>query len=338
MSIAVILLNWNGGAETIGCLESVLHLRGISPKIVVCDNGSTDNSVAYLRGWAAGELVPDLSQCPSGCQRPVAKPLRLAEFTRQEAENAPANTSAAEVYLIHTGANLGFAGGNNVGVRFALADPACTHVWLLNNDTVVDADALAELLKRASQRDQPGIVGSTLCFYGAPNTVQALAGGSFSLWRAMSRHIGEGSPRRALCAAETAAVERDMSYVVGASMLVSRAFLEQVGLMEDDYFLYFEEMDWAERGRRCTPSWRLGFAANSIVYHKVGAAAGTAKRSMTSLRYLNANRLRFVKRFHARWLVVARLQVAWDGLKALLKGQFAEAQLLVHTAFAPVRV
>lgn len=338
MTIAVVLLNWNGGSETIACLESVCRLSGLSPKIVVCDNGSTDGSVNELRRWAAGESIPNLSGCPTGNGRPVPKPLRLAEFARQEAENWRGVNGDADIYLIHTGANLGFAGGNNVGVRFALSDPNCTHIWLLNNDTVVAPDALSELWIRATQPDQPGIVGSTLCFYGMPDKVQALAGGKFSLWRAMSRHLGEGSLRRALSSTEIAAVEREMSYVVGASMLVSRAFLEQVGLMEDDYFLYFEELDWAERGRRCTPPWCLGFAPNSVVYHKVGASAGTSKRSMASLRYLNVSRLRFVKRFHPGWLPMARLQVAWDGLKSLLKGRFAEARLLVKLAIAVVRV
>src|SRR5664279_2479168 len=96
----IILLNWNGWQDTIACVESCRKLSYPNFRILIVDNGSTDNSEAILR-----ERLPDIE-------------------------------------LLQTGANLGFAGGNNVGIRHALAQGA-DYVWLLNNDTVVDAEALS---------------------------------------------------------------------------------------------------------------------------------------------------------------------------------------------------
>ena len=154
----------------------------------------------------------------------------------------------------------------------------------------------------------------------------------------MTRHIADGTLRASLTPADLRQAETRMVYVVGASMLVSRRFLQTVGLMQEDYFLYFEEIDWAERARRADPTLTLGFAPDSIVFHKVGASAGTHSRSMLSLRYLTVNRLRFVKRFYPSHLSLARMSVAWEGSKALLKGRFAEARLFLRVAFSPVHV
>lgn len=336
----IVLLNWNGARDTIACLESVLRLQGADFRVVVCDNGSTDDSVAALRRWAAGEVLPELAGNPIGLAGPMPKPVRLVEYARDDAERGgsqPEDDGAA-VYLLHTGANLGFAGGCNVGIRFAMARGDADFVWLLNNDTMVDPQALAALVARAGQPDRPGIVGSLLCYFDAPERIQSLGGGTYSPQRAMSRHIADGQLRQALTPAELQAAERDMVYVVGASMLASRRFLDTVGVMQDDYFLYFEEMDWAERARRLDPTLGIAFAPASIVYHKVGASAGTQRRSMLSLRYLTVNRLRFVKRFYATALPAARVSVAWEGVKALLKGRLDEARLMLGVALSPVKI
>jgi GT2 family glycosyltransferase len=336
--VYVILLNWNGWRDTIACLESVLRLQGVTVQIVVCDNASSDCSVQRIRDWCRGDCEANItSKALRHLVSPaVPKPLHLVEYQRPEAEAGGVSGDAGDVYLLHTGANLGFAGGCNVGIRFSLARGDADYVWLLNNDTLVEPQALAELVARASASESIGIVGSSLCYFDAPDTIQSLGGGVFNPFRAMTRHIGEGERRREVSADELHRIEASMAYVVGASMLASRRFLNSVGLMKEDYFLYFEEMDWAERARRAAPPFRLAFAPRSIVYHKVGASAGTNGQSLLSVRLLSTNRLRFLKRFYPDHLPIARLAMAWEGFKSLLKGRFAAAGILVRAASAPV--
>lgn len=340
--IYVVILNWNGWKDTITCLESLFFLRGVRVRLVVCDNESPNDSVLRIRDWCAGAMPAALAQGgpTKNTAALVTRPLALVEYGRAEAERGgdALSDAVADVFLLHTGGNLGFAGGCNVGIRFAMARGDASHVWLLNNDTVVESDALAQLVATADMDDDIGIVGSTLCFFDAPDTVQSYGGGTFVPGHALSSHIGEGQKHHKLSDAEVTAINAQMDYVVGASMLVTRRFLETVGLMQDDYFLYFEEMDWAERARRCSPPFRIALAADSIVYHKMGASVGQYSQSLLSVRYYTINRLRFLKRFYPRYLMAGRLRLLREGTGALLRGRVAAARLIFGVALSPVRV
>ncbi|ADI15956.1 glycosyltransferase family 2 protein [Truepera radiovictrix] len=222
-------------------------------------------------------------------------------------DNASTDGSVAELQrrhpdltLLPSGANLGFAGGNNVGLRYALEQGA-DYVWLLNNDTLVEPDALTHLVARAQAGAAGlpvGLCGSTLIYESRRDTVQALGGARYNRWWGTVAHIGRHRPRE--LPIDAAAVERQLDYLIGASMLVSRPFLETIGLMQEDYFLYFEELDWAVRARG---RFALAYAPQSVVYHKEGASIGgndraRAAKSFTADRYALQNRVRFTRRFY----------------------------------------
>jgi GT2 family glycosyltransferase len=107
-------------------------------------------------------------------------------------------------------------------------------------------------------------------------------------------------------------------------MLVRRAYLEQIGLMQEDYFLYYEEIDWCTRGK---DKFRLGYAPNSLVFHKEGASIGTAASggSALSTYYLFRSRVRFTARFYSVLLITVLPACAWDIFKLLVKRKFALA-------------
>lgn len=120
-----------------------------------------------------------------------------------------------------------------------------------------------------------------------------------------------------------------MNYVEGASMLVSRQFLTEVGLLCEDYFLYFEEADWAIRAKG---RFNLGYAARSIVYHKVGSSIGTssnpAKMSYTSDYFNIRNRLLFTRRFYPAALPTVWLVIAGALLLRLCLGKWDRAAMI----------
>ena len=160
MIATVILLNWNGWKDTIECLESLLrlHLRNI--RIVVCDNASTDGSLAKIKDWARGDLAATCAnqELTRFVLPAVPKPLSIRELTRREAESAH-STGDDQLVLIQNGDNLGFAGGCNVGLRHALGDPNCRYFWLLNNDTIVTHGWLEHLLEAFDRHPDTGIMG-----------------------------------------------------------------------------------------------------------------------------------------------------------------------------------
>jgi GT2 family glycosyltransferase len=316
--IYIVVLNWNGAEDTIACAESVFALDGVPFRLVICDNSSTDDSVAMLNRWASG--------LTRGSQQTSALITLSNDPNSWTREVHPEGS----VVLIQTGANLGYAGGNNVGIRYAMSQGDVDYVWVLNNDTTVTPRALRTLIAKAERDPDYGIIGSTLLYFYRPQHVQVLAGCRFSAWTTQIAPLGEGqlAVDVATSLEAEAAVEAQLDYVTGAAMLIRKAFIEDVGLMAEDYFLYCEEIDWAERGRR-SPNrrWRLGFASDSLVLHKVGASAETGV-STSATMFFYTSKLRYMKRFYpARypWIV---LMIALQGVKKFIKNNPNQARAI----------
>lgn len=313
--VCILILNWNSWPDTLECLESVFRNTHHPYQVVVCDNGSDDGSLERIREWSAGQI--ECSSPPGHCCHgftfpPVAKPIACVEYDRPQAE-AGGNASAADIplVLVQNGDNLGFAGGNNVGLRYVLCSGGFDHVWLLNNDTVIKPDALACLVRRMEQSPQAGMCGSTIPYYHEPHLLWAAGGAVYNPWLARSRNMGVYQPVESHL--RYRGLERQIDYVVGASLLASSAFLRDVGLLCEDYFLYFEELDWARRGRS---RYGLVYAPDSLVYHKVGASTGlgrTRRRENPALENLMLrNKLLITRRFFPYALPLAAPMVALE--------------------------
>lgn len=269
--VYVILLNWQGWALTLECLESLLRQDYPSFQVIVCDNGSQDDSVERLRAWAAGHQEAPVSG--EGFLRdlvspPVSKPLTMVEYDRAAAEAGGGSDDAdAQVILLHTGGNVGFAAGNNVGLRYLLARGDGEYAWILNNDTVVGPDTLGRMVEAAAGDPALGIVGAKLLYFDAPDVIQAAAGGGLVRWKGMTGLAGQGEHDRGQCDGPV-----DLDYVHGASMLVRTRLCREVGLFDEAYFIYSEEVDWCIRAREA--GWKLGYAPAARVWHKENRTIG----------------------------------------------------------------
>lgn len=257
----------------------------------------------------------------------------VVDNASKDGSEAKLRTLHPTVTLLQSGANLGFAGGNNVGLRYALARGA-DYVWLLNNDTLVEPDALSRLMVRmregAQQQPPVGLCGSTLIYEQQRDTVQALGGARYNRWLGSVEHLGQHQPRAHPI--DAAAVERRLDYLIGASILASRAFLERVGLLQEDYFLYFEELDWAARSRG---HFSLAYAPGSVVYHKEGSSIGGSDRakgekSYTADLYALKNRVRFTRRFYPWALPTVYLGLAVALLNRARRRQWRRVWLVLH--------
>jgi GT2 family glycosyltransferase len=329
--LAVVIVNWNGWADTIECLESLLR-QSMRPRVIVIDNGSTDDSVARLEAWASGA---EPWEPPAGPLRrltapPLGKPVRLARATPEEAlARVP---GAEEVMLIASPDNLGFSAGNNLGLRHALLDPRIAYCWCLNNDAVADPNAVKALVQRMDATHKVGMCGTQVRYYSRPGHWQALNGHRFKLLTGQSRGIGLDVPVTRPFDPKRVAQETD--FVLGASLAVSRPFLETVGFMEESYFLYFEEMDWAVRNRG---RFATAFAHAAIVYHKEGGSIGSSTkkgaRSSLSEYYLMRSRIRFYARNFPLLLPVQYATGFGLALRRLLRRQPDKAAAMLRAMF-----
>ncbi|MFN2544505.1 MAG: glycosyltransferase family 2 protein [Actinomycetota bacterium] len=203
-----------------------------------------------------------------------------------------------DVPVLRADTNLGFAGGMNLGIRRALQEGAA-FVWLLNNDTEVEPLALQGLLREAGN-ERVGIVGSVLRSAWDHDEIQAWGGGSIGRWLGLTELWT--SPRTT-----------PPDYVTGASMLLRRRMLEGIGLLDERYFLYFEDADLSLRA--AAAGWRLAVAGASVVYHHGGASTRTTDGALpvqADERLVRASG-RFLGK-HAGWRLLVAVPVRLGGM------------------------
>jgi hypothetical protein len=303
--VVSVVLNWNGWLDTIECLESLMRSDYVNHQIVVCDNASQDHSIERLREWAEGILEikhPGESKGLAWEYRPVSKPVdyRLFESPGDAfgADQPPRNP----VIFIRSGENLGYAGGNNIGMRFALDVLHADYVWVLNNDTVVDRQALSYMVEAFRLRPDCAVLGSRLMQYHAPDTIQALGGGHLDPRWAIDTQIGRGQRTHE-------AVDQliELEHVIGASMFMRANVIRDVGPIDESYFLYREETDWCVEMRK--RGWRLFYCPQSIVWHKEGHSAGF--KSGVHDYYAVRNMLYLIKKHYPQHLTSAFLISFW---------------------------
>ena len=199
---------------------------------------------------------------------------------------------------------LGFAGGNNVGIKYVLAKNDFDYVWLLNNDTVIDKKALVEMVKLAETNKKIGIVGSKIMNYYSPNVIDVIGGGNFIPWMGIAREIGSGELDNGQWEKKTI----NMTYVKGASMLVRSDVIRNIGLMDESYFLYSEETDWCIRSSGS--GWKLNCSMQSIVWHKEKGLSKDYKGNLSEFHkeyYIARNNLIILKKFYKKYLAIGFL-------------------------------
>lgn len=294
-TVAAIILNWNDWPNTLVCLESVWRSDYDDFEVAVCDNGSTDGSLTRIGDWAAGRLepVPDCGPSRTWAWPPVEKPVPCRGVV--DVVGAPRKSGRKQLTLIANGANLGFAAGNNTGIRWALSR-GCDYVWLLNNDTVVAPSALRSLVEAAAQQPRAAGLGSLLLEYSQPAVVQ-MAGGRVIPALGTSRKLGKQMTMRAAAVSPPWECE----FVSGCSLLLTRRSLEEVGLLREEYFLYWEDGDWCRRAR--LRNFSVLCVPKSWVWHRESASAGLRSRRQYGFDMVSA--LTYLRHHHPRKLALA---------------------------------
>jgi GT2 family glycosyltransferase len=184
-----------------------------------------------------------------------------------------------DVAIIEAEKNLGFAGGCNLALRKALQDGA-EYVWLLNNDTTVDPGALVAMVEMADADPKIGAVGSAIYSTEEPERLLAWGGGYINFWLGRSRHFLTSVPNN------------EIQFLTGASLLLRRCALDSVGLLDEGFFMYWEDGDYCFRLRRA--GWTLAVAGDSMVWHKEQGTVGKKSTLMDS--HFNRSATRFFAR------------------------------------------
>jgi GT2 family glycosyltransferase len=253
--VTVIILNWNGKQDTLGCLRSVAALQYEALRVIVVDNGSEDESVAAIR-----EAFPS-------------------------------------VFVMASRTNVGFAEGNNIGIREALN--SSDYILLLNNDTLVAPSLLQQLIPVAEADPRIAAAGPAICYADAPETVwcAGLQTGSGRMFGLPVRYTTSilmycGHAREAL-----PATPYEVDAVVGCAMLLRTPALREIGLLDKALFMIHEDFDWSLRAR--AHGYRCVIVPEAVIWHKVSSSIkrqDAHRRGQPAAAYY----------WYRNWLIVVR--------------------------------
>jgi GT2 family glycosyltransferase len=310
VKVGLVVLNWNNAPDTVACVASIARLEG-QFILAVVDNGSSDGSdeviESEVRGtWHRGRVIGIGDPDPGD--------------------------EGSHVVVVRTGRNGGYAFGNNRGIE-TLLSLGVDLVWILNNDTEVAEDALVRILDYVGQKPGPFVAGTLILDWGHPDTIECVGGATYRWPTSRSSWIGRGAAR------STAHVRR-VDYISGASMLISRSAVQRIGLLDESLFLYFEEVDYAQRATELGVP--LVVCDRAVIWHKGGQTTGGRqpwrRRSATAIRNSCRSAV-IVTRKHRRFLTpaVVATRLGFAGSLALF-GSKRQAVAAVVGIWQGVRV
>lgn len=265
--VSIITVNYNQADYTCALLDSIRRQGFRDVEVLVVDNASRENPAARI------------------------------------AEQYP------EVRFLRSERNLGFAGGNNLAVREARGE----YLFFINNDAEVTEGCIARLVGFLEKTPRAGIVSPLICYYpdgdverwtldiGIPmsnvqrptaDLIQYAGMTRVHPITARNRTIGNKEPDRGQFSEP-----QPTAYAHGAAMMLRRSVLDEVGPMSEDFFLYYEELDWCERIRRA--GWEVWTEPRARVYHKESVSVQQLGGLKTY--YLNRNRVWFMRRHYGGW-------------------------------------
>lgn len=318
--MGVIVVTFNSADVILDCLESLLSSTGVALNICIVDNASQDDTVALLKSWASG-ASPYLP--------PNDLPFHLMPSRKPIALEAGKNAATGHrITLMETGANGGFAFGVNAGLAALVSSNDLDRFWILNPDSAVPENTACAFASAQPPPTGFSLMGGRVLYYDTPDIIQ-IDGGLINPRTGVTGNIGLGKSHK-----NTPAPNAEvMDFVTGASMVVSRTFYENIGPMNEEYFLYYEEVDWALR-RKNLP---LVYCDGAIVYHKAGTAIGSPTLGRPASPFSQYFKHRARMRFVRKWMKSQYpLAIAYSLAKAgqlLLKGYHREARALLSGCF-----
>lgn len=319
--VGVVIVNYNCAKLA---LDSALSAFGSGPadlRAVIVDNASTDDSRSCLEAFARGEIrhVPEAPAAVPAVKFGDPNALSMATISD------PAAWSGAALTFLSSRVNGGFAAGVNLGLS-ALETDAFDLLILLNPDALLAEGAIAAFARRLAD-PKVGLCGASVLSFADPTRIQALGGASLDRLTLAGRNIAEGADFSA--APQREAVEARLDYPLGAAIGFRPDYLRRAGFLDERFFLYFEEADWAFAGRA---AGRVGWAPDAVVYHRYGAStnsrrsAAGADRSPLSDYHMARSRLLFALKWRPH---LAPLMVALGAAEAgrrLARGRRAQAR------------
>lgn len=291
--VYIVILNYKKWQDAAECLESVFNLQYENFTVFVIDNDSQNNSLTYLKQWAE--------------ERKPEHAIAYTYFNSSQLREVRDPSLLPQLVFIQHNRNDGFAKGNNVVLQCLVDQNAYT--WLLNPDMVVDKNALTELVNFAHRQPFNSIIGSVLKSYSQPGKIYLYGGGKVNFNFATVYLVNRPDKIQKL------------EYISGGALFVHASHFKKLGLLPEEYFLYWEETDWCYRAKQA--GYLMHVCLTAICYDKISSTIG---KGFLANYYYTRNGLIFLHKFKKEKLPGATFFTCVRILKRVLTGRWDRAR------------
>ena len=286
--VGIIILNWNGLRDTLECLESLKKIDYKNYEVILVDNNSIGNDINLI----CKDYGDYLSK------------------------------------VIINKENLGFSGGNNVGIHYAIQNGA-EAVVLLNNDTIVEQDFLSKLVEKSLNNPEVGLL-TPIINYMSNEKLVWFAGGHISRIRSSGFPDGIGKLEHLFTK------DRFCTFASGCCMYIKKETIMKLGSLDENYFLYLEDSDYSFRAHQS--GYKILYVASSKIYHKVSSTTSKTNSFLT-LYYSTRNRLYFARKHLGNYYYIFKVYL-WISLwlKTVFKKQKRNLVKIIKLAYEDAKL
>ncbi len=304
--VYIIILNYKKWMDVAECLETVFRSSYDNFKVIVIDNDSQNNSLEHLMQWAEHN-TEFTNRLTAFSKNIIQKPIAYKYFGCDEFPGQTIISDMPRLVFIQHATNKGFAGGLNPVLKDLSNEDA--YLWLLNPDMIVEETSLQELVSFAGNNPVRSVTGSVIKYYSDPSKIHLYAGGMINFNSGTIEMIRQKKdiPR--------------MDYVSGGSLFTHASNYNELGLLPEEYFLYWEETDWCFRAKN--NGYELRLCETAICYDKISASIG---KSFLADYYYTRNGLLFLSKYKKEKVKTALFFTAFRFLKRIVSGQPVRAK------------
>ena len=295
--IYIVILNYRNWQDTRDCLHSVLRSGYTNFSVLLVDNNSMNDSLENLGEWLMRETDASL---PHGKNKfSVIKKENLSGLARP--------SELSKITFIQNDRNAGFAGGNNIALRLLQNEEA--YIWLLNPDTVIPENTLDELVQFTIKQPSDCIVGAAIRANSGSQDLLFYGGGKVNFFSATVHPV------------KKPVLIPNLDYISGACLFTHAANFKKLGLLHEEYFLYWEETDWCYRAKQ--RGFRLLVCSSAVCYDKISSSIG---KGYLADYYYSRNGLLFLSKFRRRNMAFAVLFMTVRFWKRVITGRWGKAR------------
>jgi GT2 family glycosyltransferase len=293
--VYILIVNYKNWEDVQECLDSLFQQLYKNFVVIVVDNNSQNNSLEHLMDWAVGNISLN--------ERPETPIKYEFYYSRDISGNTDFSTS---LIFIQNETNTGFANGNNVVLKRLLKEDA--YIWLLNPDMVVSQETLNELVKFSNDHPFNSITGCVIKSYTDPDTVLLYGGAKINFNTATVSMIKKEKKIGSI------------DYVCGGSLFSHTKHFKDIGLLPEDYFLFWEETDWCYMAKR--KGYNMQVCLTAVCYDKISTTIG---KGFIADYYYTRNGLLFLQKYKKDKIGIALVFVTLRFLKRIFTGKWDNA-------------